>query len=127
MRISDWSSDVCSSDLPEAVARYTEGPKRFVPGLDGLHRMTGLLLPERVPENADILVLGAGGGSEMKAMAEAHPGWRFTGADPAGQLLDLASKVLGWNENSADPIEGTTNHAPARPLAAPTGTPTHPP
>ena len=65
---------------PEAVARYTEGPKRFVPGLDGLHRMTGLLLAERVPADAHILVLGAGGGSEMKAMAEAHPGWRFTGA-----------------------------------------------
>src|SRR3546814_6632166 len=43
---------------PEAVARYTEGPRRFVPGLDGLHRMTGPLLAERVPEDAHILVLG---------------------------------------------------------------------
>src|SRR3546814_10634757 len=116
MRISDWSSDVCSSDLPEAVARYTEGPKRFVPGLDGLHRMTGLLLAERVPENADILVLGAGGGSEMKAMAKAHPGWRFTGVDPAGPMLDLASKVLGANAHRADLIEGTIDDAPAGPF-----------
>src|SRR3546814_7885165 len=116
MRISDWSSDVCSSDLPEAVARYTGGPKRFVPGLDGLHRMTGLLLAEPVPENAYILVLGAGGGSELKAMAEAHPGWRFTGVDPAGPQPDLATKVLGATEHRADLIDGTTEDAPAGPF-----------
>src|SRR3546814_16421789 len=102
---------------PEAVARYTEGPRRFVPGLDGLHRMTGLLLAERVPENTDILVLGAGGGSETKAMAEAHPGWRFTGVEPAGPILDLASKVLGANTHHADMIEGTIDDAPAGPSA----------
>lgn len=101
---------------PEAVARYTEGPKRFVPGLDGLHRMTGLLLAERVPGDAHILVLGAGGGSEMKAMAEAHPGWRFTGVDPAGPMLDLAAKVLGPNAHRADLVEGYIDDAPMGPF-----------
>jgi hypothetical protein len=47
---------------PQAVARYTEGPPRIVPGYDGLLRMTTLLLAERVPEDARVLVLGAGGG-----------------------------------------------------------------
>ncbi len=32
---------------PEAVARYSEGPRRFVPGFDALHLMTGILLAER--------------------------------------------------------------------------------
>ena len=37
---------------PQAVARYTDGPKRFVPGVDALHRMTGLLLSERAKPDA---------------------------------------------------------------------------
>ena len=101
---------------PEAVARYTDGPRRFVPGLDGLHRMTGLLLAERVPDDAHILVLGAGGGLELKAMAEAYPGWRFTGVDPAGQMLDLAARVMGENAHRAELIEGLIDDAPAGPF-----------
>jgi len=55
---------------PEAVARYAEGPPRFVPGFADLHRMAALLLAERAPEDARVLVLGAGGGLELKAFAE---------------------------------------------------------
>lgn len=101
---------------PAAVARYSEGPRRFVPGLDGLHRMTGVLLAERVSGDAHILVLGAGGGSEMKAMAETHPGWRFTGIDPAGPMLDLAARLLGPDADRADLIEGYIDDAPAGPF-----------
>ncbi len=101
---------------PAAVAHYTEGPRRFVPGLDGLHRMTGLLLAERVPADAHILVLGAGGGSEMKAMAEAHSGWCFTGIDPAGPMLDLAARVMGPNAHRARLIEGMIDDAPEGPF-----------
>jgi len=62
---------------PAFVARYTDGPRRFVPGLDGLHRMTAVLLAERAPEHAKVLVLGAGGGLELNALAEAQPSWTF--------------------------------------------------
>jgi len=34
---------------PQAVARYAEGPPRFVPGFTDLHRMTTILLGERAP------------------------------------------------------------------------------
>src|SRR3954469_6571815 len=68
---------------PEAVARYLDGPRRFVPGLADLHRMTGILLAERAPADARVLVLGAGGGLEIKALGEAHPGWSFVGVDPS--------------------------------------------
>src|ERR687894_142097 len=79
---------------PEAVARYADGPRRFVPGFDALHRMTSILLAERVPSDATVLVLGAGGGLELKAMADAHPGWRFAGVDPAAEMLRLAERTL---------------------------------
>ncbi|SCB40310.1 tRNA (cmo5U34)-methyltransferase [Rhizobium lusitanum] len=38
-------------------AGYIEGARRNVPGLDSLHRMTGLLLAEHVPVNACVLVV----------------------------------------------------------------------
>ncbi|WP_033074046.1 class I SAM-dependent methyltransferase [Sphingopyxis sp. MWB1] len=99
-----------------AVARYNDGPRRFVPGLDGLQRMTTLLLAERVPADAHILVLGAGGGSEMRAFADAHPGWRFTGVDPAGPMLDLAAEVMGPHRARAQMVEGVIDDAPVGPF-----------
>ena len=65
-----------------AVARYAQGPVRQVPGLHALHRMAHLLLAEHAPDDGRILVLGAGGGLELRAFANARPGWRFVGVDP---------------------------------------------
>lgn len=78
-----------------AVAHYTDGPPRMVPGLAGLHRMTAILLAERAPHDARVLVLGAGGGMELKVLAEAHPAWEFDGVDPAAAMLRLAETTLG--------------------------------
>lgn len=80
---------------PQAVARYAEGPPRLVPGFADLQRMAMLLLAERAPEDARVLVVGAGGGLEMKVFAENRPGWRFDGVDPSVQMLKLAESTLG--------------------------------
>lgn len=101
---------------PEAVARYADGPRRFVPGFDALHRMTGILLAEHVPADAHILVLGAGGGLELRALADAHPGWTFTGVDPAPAMLGLAAQTLGEHAQRATLIEGLIDDAPAGPF-----------
>jgi len=79
----------------EAVKRYAEGPPRFVPGFADLHRMTRILLAERAAPDAHVLVLGAGGGLELKALAEAEPRWRFVGVDPAAEMLKQAERTLG--------------------------------
>jgi tRNA (cmo5U34)-methyltransferase len=105
---------------PQMVAGYLEGPRRFVPGLEALHRMTGLLLAERAPRDARVLVLGAGGGLELKAMADAYPGWTFVGVDPAPAMLDLAARVLGENAGRAELIEGLIDDAPQGPFDAAT-------
>lgn len=105
---------------PAKVARYTEGPRRFVPGLDALHRMTGLLLAERAPQDARVLVLGAGGGSELSALAQAHPGWRFVGVDPAAEMLRLAERVVGPDMDRVDLVEGYVEDAPEGPFDAAT-------
>ena len=50
---------------PQILTTYEAGVRRFVPGFDGLHRMTGVMLAERAPPDANVLVLGAGGGLEL--------------------------------------------------------------
>jgi tRNA (cmo5U34)-methyltransferase len=105
---------------PKAVARYAEGPRRFVPGFESLHRMTGILLAEHVPSDAAVLVLGAGGGLELKAMAEAYPAWRFVGVDPSEQMLEMAARTLGPLANRVDLVQGYIEDAPAGPFDAAT-------
>ena len=105
---------------PDVVARFTDGPRRFVPGLDGLHRMTGVLLAERAPDHAKVLVLGAGGGLELSALAEAHPSWSFVGVDPSPLMLRLAERTLGSDMSRVELVEGYIHHAPAGPFDAAT-------
>lgn len=101
-----------------AVARYAEGPPRLVPGFVGLQRMATILLAERAPADARVLVLGAGGGLELKAFAQAHPGWTFTGVDPARAMLDLAAQTLGPLAARTQWVPGTIDDAPDGPFDA---------
>ena len=59
---------------PEVVARYAEGPRRYVPGFESLHRMTAILLAERAPKDARVLVLGAGGAARSVVSALGRAG-----------------------------------------------------
>jgi tRNA (cmo5U34)-methyltransferase len=80
---------------PEAVARYAEGPPKLTPGFHDLQKMTAILLAERLSHDARVLVVGAGGGLELKVFAERQPGWAFVGVDPSAEMLGLAAKTLG--------------------------------
>ncbi|MGH0028521.1 MAG: class I SAM-dependent methyltransferase [Myxococcota bacterium] len=101
---------------------YTQqGPPAFTPGHAGVLQMTGVLLSERAPADARVLVVGAGGGLETRALALAHPAFRFVGVDPAPQMLDLARKVIGPELGErVDLIEGTVDDAPRGPFDAAT-------
>jgi tRNA (cmo5U34)-methyltransferase len=101
---------------PAAVARYAEGPPRFVPGYHDLHRMTAVLLAERAPKNARVLVLGAGGGLELKTLADTHPSWTFDGVDPAQEMLNLAEQTLGPRAARVRLHHGYIDDAPAGPF-----------
>ena len=98
------------------IADYVAATPRKVPGLPDLHRMAMLLLAERAPAAADILVVGAGGGLELKAFAEAQPDWRFVGIDPSAAMLDLARRVLGPLGARVDLRRGFIDGAPPGPF-----------
>lgn len=105
---------------PLAVARYAQGPVRQVPGFHALQLMTALLLEERVPATGQVLVLGAGGGLELKVFAERQPQWRFVGVDPSAEMLALATATLGPLASRAALHHGYVETAPEGPFDAAT-------
>ncbi len=80
---------------PQAVRSYADRTAHLVPGFTDMQRMAMLLLAEHASEDAQVLVVGAGGGLELKLFAQAHPGWRFVGVDPSREMLQLARTTLG--------------------------------
>lgn len=107
---------------PEFVRRYTEqGPPAFTPGHAGLLQMIGVLLGEQMPDDGELLVVGAGGGLETRYLAGIEPTWRFTGVDPASAMLDLARTIAGpVAGDRLTLIEGTVADAPVGPFDAAT-------
>lgn len=97
---------------PRSVARYAENPVRQVPGFHALQHMTTLLLAESVPDDGHVLVLGAGGGLELKVFAESQPGWRFLGVDPSAEMLKLARATLGPLASRVELLAGYIDDAP---------------
>ncbi len=103
-----------------AVKSYGEGPPRQVPGYSDLHRMVSLLLSERAGGEARVLVLGAGGGQEIRALAEAHAGWTFEGVDPSADMLALAKRVTSAHSARVHLQQGYIGDASAGPFDAAT-------
>ena len=98
------------------VSGYAENAARMVPGLRDLPKMAAALLAERAPADARILVLGAGGGLELKAFADMQPDWRFDGVDPSAEMLQLARTTLGPLASRVRLHEGYIDTAPIGPF-----------
>ena len=105
---------------PDAVARYAEGPARIVPGFRDMQRMAALLLLESLSDTATVLVLGAGGGLELKVFADLHPEWRFVGVDPSQEMLDLAVVTDADHASRVQLQQGYVDAAPMGPFDAAT-------
>jgi tRNA (cmo5U34)-methyltransferase len=103
---------------PKAIANYAENATRRVPGLNDIHRMSGLLLAESTPPNGRVLVVGAGGGLELKVFAQSFPGWQFDGVDPSAEMLSLARTALGPLASRVRLHHGYVEAAPAGPFDA---------
>lgn len=102
----------------DAVKSYLEGPPRQVPGFSSLHRMAAMLMTERAPQNGRVLVLGAGGGLELRAFADAQAGWTFDGVDPSADMLQLARQVAHEHGGRIGFHQGNIDVAPAGPFDA---------
>ncbi|WEJ34714.1 class I SAM-dependent methyltransferase [Devosia sp. SD17-2] len=101
-----------------AEHEYASRPARQVPGFADLHRMAIQLISERVSDAGKILVLGAGGGLELNAFADARPGWRFEGVDPSADMLALARTIAANHMGRIDLRQGFITDASGGPFDA---------
>jgi tRNA (cmo5U34)-methyltransferase len=69
--------------------------QRVVPGLDGLYNAMRAILEASLPAAAAVLVVGAGGGRELEALAASRHDFRLTGVDPSPDMLALAARHAG--------------------------------
>lgn len=80
----------------DTATEYDKGIRRTLPTYDGLVRLSNTALRIRAGENAEVLVIGAGGGNELLEFAEHNPTWAFTAVDPSEPMLNEArAKVEG--------------------------------
>ena len=105
-------------DDAQAVAGYAKRPPQFVPGFADMQRMAMLLLAERSPPDARVLVLGAGGGLELDLFARDQAGWQFDGIDPSRAMLQLAQSRLEPYGARVRLVEGYIDAAPPGPFDA---------
>jgi tRNA (cmo5U34)-methyltransferase len=103
---------------PKAIAGYAENALRRVPGLSDVHRMSALLLAESTPPDGRVLVVGAGGGMELKCFAQSYPRWQLEGIDPSAEMLSLAKSALGPLALRVQLHHGYIESAPTGPFDA---------
>ncbi len=94
---------------------YDEVIRQVVPGYEVLHRLVAVQLDARLGPAAEVLVVGCGTGAEVAVLAPTRPDWRFTGCDPAPQMLEAARRRLeplgGRVDLVAGGVEALAEHA----------------
>lgn len=106
------ASRLAKQDAFSAFNRM-ERPALQVLGHGSLHWMIGLQLAERMPGDGRLLVLGVGGGMEIKALAQEYSGWRFIGVDPLQDMLDLAGHTTAPHRERVELHHGYIDAAPS--------------
>jgi tRNA (cmo5U34)-methyltransferase len=72
----------------EMAANYDKGNAVFAPMRDALNFLIHAIFAN-LPNDAKILCVGVGTGSEAIDLAQAFPKWRFTLVEPAAPMLDI--------------------------------------
>lgn len=108
------SSHPFDFDFPYGSA-YEATVRRAIPAHEHTMRMAAALLAARLPEQADVLVVGAGGGMELCELGALQPGWRLTGVDPSGQMVDIARDRVAQHglSDRVTLVQGTADALPA--------------
>lgn len=99
----------------EYGAGYDTLIRQVVPGYDDLHvSVLSVLAP--LPEDASVMVVGIGAGSELVTLGRAHPGWRFTGVEPSAQMIAITRERLrrAGVDQQVEVHEGYTDGLPPR-------------
>lgn len=91
----DMQNNKTPADLfnKNASSVYNERQQKLAPITDNLHFLINLVLHE-LTEEASILCVGVGTGTEIIKLAQWHPHWRFVGVDPSADMLNVCRLQL---------------------------------
>ncbi len=73
---------------------YDVAVRQSIPGYDALFSMVSAFLQLHLTNNAQILIVGAGGGNEIATLGQANPHWQLTGVDPSEKMLAVAQTKI---------------------------------
>ena len=77
----------------EHAAHYDKSSQGLSALKDALHLIAKTSLID-LPDESDILCVGAGTGAELIALAQNNPGWRFTALDTSEAMLDVCKEKI---------------------------------
>lgn len=77
----------------EHAANYDKSSEGLAAIKDALHLVAKIALMD-LPDDSNILCVGAGTGAELIALAQSNPGWRFTALDSSEAMLDVCREKL---------------------------------
>ncbi|RZM84383.1 class I SAM-dependent methyltransferase [Pseudoalteromonas rubra] len=76
----------------DEATHYDSRIERLVPGYQLLHELVQAQLQTLLPEQAQILIVGAGTGKEVLQLAESNPSWTFIVQDVSDDMLAIADQ-----------------------------------
>ncbi len=76
------------------ASAYDERAASLAPIKDALHLACEQLL-RNLPDDTNVLCVGAGTGAEIDYLARLHAGWHFTAVDPAADMLAQCEEKAG--------------------------------
>lgn len=105
------------SELPPAMpipASKYRRVQHVMPGVDALYRCIRAICDAKLEQDANILIVGVGGGREIEALAASPKHYRLTGIDPSDAMLDVACEYVTSAEASerVELIRGLTADLP---------------
>lgn len=91
--------------------------QHVMPGVEALYLSIRAICDAKLGQDAEILVIGAGGGREIEVLAASPRHYRLTGVDPSNAMLDLARDYVNAAEASERVllVEGLTADLPETP------------
>lgn len=87
-----------------------------MPGVDTLYRCIRAICDAELEQSSEILIIGAGGGREIEALAASPQHYRLTGIDPSNAMLEVAREYVASAQvtERVDLIEGLTSDLPEK-------------
>lgn len=94
---------------PVKVSDYDTSMSKFCGAYQEIFIMSHAYLNSLLPEEAKVLIVGAGTGAEISQFGQTNKRWKLVGVDPSKDMLSIAHrKVKDLNLDNVELVQGFT-------------------